>query len=231
MEVVIADHIDGARDARGVAVIIDVFRAATLQCQAMAQGAERVVPVAAEATARQFKATQPHWLLVGERHARKLPGFDHGNSPSEIAGLDLSGRTLIHTTHAGTQGLMAARDASVVLSAALVNASATVRRIRELAPSRVTLVRMGQEARERTLEDDLCAEWLASQLRDEPYDSASIPARLRQAPSAQKFFDPACDYAPREDFDICVDLDRFGFALQLEGRQSASPWLAARNTG
>jgi 2-phosphosulfolactate phosphatase len=231
MEVIIADHIEGARDARGVAVIIDVFRAATLQCQAMAQGADRVVPVAAEATARQFKATQPHWLLVGERHARKLPGFDHGNSPSEIASLDLTGRTLIHTTHAGTQGLMAARDASVVLSAALVNASATVRRIRELAPTRVTLVRMGQEALERTLEDDLCAEWLASQLRGEPYDSAAIPARLREAPSAQKFFDPACDYAPLADFDICVDLDRFGFALQLEGRQSASPWLAARNVG
>ena len=231
MEVVVVDHVEGARDARGVAVIIDVFRAATLQCQAMAQGAERVLPVAAEATARQFKATQPHWLLVGERFARKLPGFDHGNSPSEIAGLDLTGRTLIHTTHAGTQGLMAAQEATVVLSAALVNASATVRRIRELAPARVTLVRMGQEARERTLEDDLCAEWLASQLRSESYDSAAIPERLAAAPSAQKFFDPACDYAPRADFDICVDLDRFGFALQLEGRQSASPWLAARNPG
>jgi 2-phosphosulfolactate phosphatase len=110
-----------------------------------------------------------------------------------------------------------------------VNASATAQRIRELSPRHVTLVRMGLEARERTLEDDLCAEWLASLLRGEPYDAQAIPRQLEGSPSARKFFDPACDFAPREDFDICVDLDRFRFALQLEGRQSASPWLAARS--
>lgn len=228
MQVTIADFIEGAREATDIAVIIDVFRASTVQCHAMAQGAARVVPVADEATARRFKAANPSWLLVGERHARKLPGFDHGNSPSEISRLDLSGRTVIHTTHAGTQGLAAAKWARVVLSAALVNASATVALIRSLNPSHVALVRMGLEARERTLEDDLCAEWLAAQLHGEPYDAASIPVRLATAPSAQKFFDPACDYAPREDFDLCTQLDRFGFALVLEGRQSASPWLAAR---
>jgi 2-phosphosulfolactate phosphatase len=228
MEIQIADFVAGAREARGVAVIIDVFRASTLQCQAFGQGAARIVPVAEEATARQFKATNPEWLLVGERFGRKLTGFDYGNSPSDIAALDLTGRTLIQTTHAGTQGLAAANDAAVVLSAALVNAGATVRRIRQLAPAKVTLVRMGAAATERSLEDDICADWLACLLRGEVYDTGSIRERLAAAPSAQKFFDPAFTDAPREDFDICTDLDRFGFALQLEGRQSASPWLAAR---
>lgn len=228
MDVHVVDFVAGAREARGVAVVIDVFRASTLQCQAFAQGAARILPVAAEATARQFKAANPDWLLVGERNARKLPGFDYGNSPSDIAALDLTGRTVIQTTHAGTQGLCAAQDATVVLSAALVNASATVRRIRALAPASVTLVRMGAAAVERSPEDDICAEWLECQLLGRPYDTASIRERLAAAPSAQKFFDPSFTDAPRADFDICVDLDRFGFALQLEGRQSASPWLAAR---
>lgn len=230
MEIAIVDFAAGAREARDVAIVIDVFRAATVQCHAFAQGAERVIPVAAEEDARRFKAANPAWLLVGERHARKLPGFDHGNSPSEIAALDLTGRTLIHTTHAGTQGLAAAGAARVVLSAALVNASATAAFVRALAPAHVTLVRMGAEATERSLEDDLCAEWLAAMLRGEPYDASGIPARLREAPSARKFFDPACTWAPREDFDLCTELDRFGFALRLEGRQSASPWLAARTS-
>ncbi len=228
MDIQITDFVAGAREARGVAVIIDVFRASTLQCQAFGQGAARILPVAAEATARQFKAANPDWLLVGERHARKLPGFDYGNSPSDIAALDLTGRTLIQTTHAGTQGLCAAQDATVVLSAALVNAGATARRIRALAPAHVTLVRMGSAAVERSLEDDICADWLAAQLKGRPYEVGSIRERLAAAPSAQKFFDPEFKDAPRADFDICVDLDRFGFALQLEGRQSASPWLAAR---
>lgn len=230
MEIRFADYVEGAREARGVAVIIDVFRASTLQACAFAQGAARLIPVAEESLARQFKAANPEWLLVGERHARKLPGFDHGNSPSEIAKLDLSGRCVIHTTHAGTQGLAAARDAAVVLSAALVNATATAELVRALAPRVVTLVRMGHEAREPCEEDTLCASLIASRLRGEDFDVAGIPERLAKAAGAQKFFDRACrDFAPRADFDLCVDVDRFGFALQLEGRQSASPWLVARN--
>ena len=39
----VSDHVAGAAAERGVAVIIDVFRAASLQCYAFAQGAERVI--------------------------------------------------------------------------------------------------------------------------------------------------------------------------------------------
>lgn len=231
MQIATVDFVAGARTARGVAIVIDVFRAATVQCHAIARGAACVTPVAAEADARRLKALHPDWLLVGERHARKLPGFDHGNSPSELAGLDLRGRTVIHTTHAGTQGLAAAQDATHVLSAALVNASATAAWVRSLAPAHVTLVRMGAEARERTVEDDACAEWLSCLLRGEPYPLDTLRARLEAAPSARKFFDPACDYAPRADFDLCCELDRFGFALQLEGRHSDLPQLVPRTPG
>ena len=229
MQVAISDFTTGASEARGVAVIVDVFRASTLQCYAFGQGADRVFPVAEVEMARQFKAVNPDWLLVGERHARKLPGFDHGNSPAEIAQLDLTGSTVVHTTHAGTQGLCGAVEARVVLSAALVNATATARYVQSLQPSQVTIVRMGHEARERSAEDDVCAEWLAALLAGQPYDTASIAAQLRAAPSAQKFFDPACDWAPQADFDHCLALDRFGFALRLEGRETASPYLVARS--
>ena len=62
-------------------------------------------------------------------------------------------------------------------------------------------------------------------LRGERYDTASVREQLRTAPSAHKFFDPDFTDAPEADFYLCTDVDRFGFALQLEGRQSASPWL------
>lgn len=228
MRLTVSDHVAGAAAEPGVAVIIDVFRAASLQCYAFAQGAERVIPVAAEETARRLKREHPEWLLAGERHARRLPGFDEGNSPSDIARLDLRGRTVIHTTHAGTQGLSAARGAAVVLSAALVNAPATARYLRGLAPESVSLVRMGAEGRERTLEDDICAEWLSALLTGAPYDTAGIEARLRAAPSAQKFLDPACDWAPEADFAHCLALGRFDFALRLEGRDGDLPYLATR---
>ena len=228
MHVSIADHAAGAAAARGVAVIIDVFRASSLQCYAFSRGAARVIPVAEIDAARALKAAHPEYLLAGERHARMLPGFDQGNSPSAIAALDLAGRTVVQTTHAGTQGLAAARGADVVLSAALVNASATARYIQRLNPASVCLVRMGSEGRVRTEEDDVCAEWLAALLAGAPYDRAAIGPRLRAAPSAAKFFDPAATWAPEADFAHCLALDRFDFALRLEARDTDTPYLLAR---
>jgi len=228
VEIVVADHVAGAVAARGVAVVIDVFRASSLQCHAFARGAARIIPVAEVERARELKAEHPDWLLFGERFAKKLPGFDVGNSPSETAAMDLAGRTLIQTTHAGTQGLSGARGADVVLSAALVNAPATARYIRHLAPAVVTLVRMGSEARMRTDEDDVCAEWLEALLMGAPYDTDGVEARLRAAPSAQKFFDPAATGAPEADFAHCLALGRFDFALELQDRDGALPWLTKR---
>ncbi len=229
MRLTVSDHVAGAAAERGVAVIIDVFRAASVQCYAFAQGAERIVPVAAEQAARDLKQAHPAWLLAGERFGIRLPGFEQGNSPSDIARLDLRGRTLIQTTHAGTQGLAAARNAQVVLSAALVNAPATARYIRSLAPASVSLVRMGMQGRERTEEDDVCAQWLSALLTGAPYDTDAIAPRLRAAPSAQKFFDAACDWAPEADFAHCLALGRFDFALRLEGRDGDLPYLATRD--
>jgi 2-phosphosulfolactate phosphatase len=228
VEIVVTDHVAGAVSARGVAVVIDVFRASSLQCHAFSRGADRIIPVAEVELARRLKAEHPDWLLFGERFAKKLPGFDMGNSPSETAAMDLAGRTIIQTTHAGTQGLSGARGADVVLSAALVNAPATARYVRQLAPHVVTLVRMGSEARLRTEEDDVCAEWLEALIDGKPYDTGGIEARLRAAPSAGKFFDPEADWAPEADFAHCLDLGRFDFILELEGRDGALPWLSKR---
>ena len=184
---------------------------------ALAAGAARVIPVEDVETARALKAAHPGWLLVGERHARRLPGFDCGNSPTELlAAGPLAGRTIIHTTHAGTQGLVAAaRCAEAVLTGAFVNAAATLRRVRALGPREVTIVAMGHEARERCVEDDLCRELLLARLQGRPFDEAAIAPMLRAAPAAVKFFDPVADWAPEGDFALCSAVDMVDFAVQL----------------
>jgi 2-phosphosulfolactate phosphatase len=221
MEVRIVDFVAGAQSATGIAVVIDVFRAFSVAAHAMARGARTIVPVAEVESARALKAAHPDWFLVGERHARRLPGFDCGNSPTEVTALPLEGRTIVHTTHAGTQGLVNAAGADVVLTGALVNAAAIVRYVRARSPRVVTLVRMGHEARERAEEDDACAELLSARLRGEAPNTALIAARLRHAAGAHKFFDPACDWAPETDFDFCTQVDAFDFVLSLD--RSASP--------
>jgi 2-phosphosulfolactate phosphatase len=195
-------------------VVIDVFRAFSLAPYAAARGA-RLVPVGEVAAARELKRRHPDWLLVGERYARPLPGFDYGNSPALIEAAPIAGRTLLHTTHAGTRGLVAARTASEVLTGSLVNAAAIVRYIRARAPALVSLVCMGLEGRASALEDDTCAELLAARLEDRPYDCAGIRPLLRASPGARKFFDPALEFAPERDFELCLALDRFAFVLRL----------------
>jgi 2-phosphosulfolactate phosphatase len=143
MQILTADFVAGAASARGLIVVIDVFRAFSLAVYAMAQGAARLLPLAGAQEARALKARYPHALLLGERHARPLPGFDGGNSPADLEALDLTGRTIIHTTHSGTQGLTAA-PGDEVITGALVNAAAIVRYIHAHRPAVVTLVRMGR---------------------------------------------------------------------------------------
>lgn len=220
MQVRVVDHVAGARAAQGVAVVIDVFRAFSVAAYAFARGAATVVPIASVDDARELKRLHPDWLLIGERHARPLPGFDCGNSPTDLEKLDVAGRTIIHTTHAGTQGLTAVPPSVETLTGALVNAGAIVRYLQALQPETVTLVRMGHEARENCDEDDLCAELLRSRLLSEPMSISGpvsgIRERLRQAASAQKFFDPACDWAPEGDFERCTRVDQFDFILQVQ---------------
>lgn len=226
----VTDFVAGARAARGLVVVIDVFRAFSVAAYAHAKGARNIIPVASIDDARALKARHPDALLIGERHARPLPGFDCGNSPTELERLDLRDRMLIHTTHSGTQGLTNATQADEVITGALVNAGAIVRYIQSRRPDRVTLVRMGHEARERCDEDDLCAELLRQRLQGERPEIADVPARLRRAASAAKFFDPACDWAPERDFELCTRVDAFDFVLRLQS-DDALPGLRAIPVG
>jgi len=224
------DFVAGARDARGLAVIIDVFRAFSVACYATDAGAARIHPVAEIAEALELKQAHPDWVAIGERHGRRLPGFDLGNSPTEIRAADLAGRTIVHTTHAGTQGLRAAVGAAEVITGSLVNAAAICRYIVNGGFEQVSLVRMGQNAQERCAEDDLCAELIEARLAGRAFDDRGVADRLRSAPAAQKFFDPEADWAPETDFALCVALDRFDFVLRLDGRDQALPWLTRIET-
>jgi 2-phosphosulfolactate phosphatase len=104
-----------------------------------------------------------------------------------------------------------------VLTGSFVNISAACRHVLARSPRLVSLVRMGHEARERCAEDDLYAECLARMLRGGGAPGRDeVRDRLRNSPAARKFFDPACDWAPLEDFDYCTEVDRFDFGLRLK---------------
>ena len=112
-------------DVDGAIVAIDVLRAFTTAAYAFGAGADAIHLVGTVDEARQLKADHPSWLAMGEDHGRRVDGFDFSNSPVEVAAHDLTGRTIVQRTSAGTQGVVAAQAATRLWCASLVCASAT----------------------------------------------------------------------------------------------------------
>ena len=217
MQIQILEGLEGAKRAKGLTVILDVFRACSVAAYVMHGGADKIIPVGQLEAAYQLKQNLPSSLLIGERCGRPPAGFDFGNSPAEIASVDLRGKTVIQTTGAGTQGLVHALGASEVIPCSFPTADTTIAYIRFRQPELVSLVAMGTRGVVHSDEDSLCAEYIQARLLDNeaPISMEAIRAHLRGYPSAQKFFDEEAVWAPALDFDLCLPLQGFPFLLKL----------------
>ena len=216
MEIQILQLIEGAKAARGTAVIIDVFRAFTVEVWLAQKGAAHIIPVGDKELAYQYKEAHPDAILVGERNGVILPGFDFGNSPSQLEHADLTGKTVIHTTSAGTQGIANAVHADEILTGSLVNAKAIADYLRRSGTEQVSLVCMGLNAERPIEEDTLCAEYIRSLLLGQPMDLTAGLENLKVT-SGAKFFDPVQqEVFPERDFWLSTQVDRFDFVLRLK---------------
>lgn len=217
MNIHILDGIEGAKKAKGLTVIIDVFRAFTVSCYAFDAGVKTIIPVASLKEAYTLKKEHPSFYLVGERDGIMPDGFDFGNSPHQISRAKLNDATLIHTTSAGTQGIANAVMASEVVTGSFVNAGAIVAYIRKQNPTNVSLVAMGWGGTEPTDEDTLCANYIRDLLCGENPDFEQIRHRLTYESSTTNFLDVTDkSSAPTEDFDLCLQVNRFPFLCKVE---------------
>ena len=215
MNIEILHMIEGAKKARGTTVIIDVFRAFSVESYFFASGAIEIIPVGDVNLAYKLKEKNPDFVLAGERKGKILPGFDVGNSPSDVIKLDCLGKTVVHTTSAGTQGIANAVNADEILGASLVNARATAEYIKNKNPENVSLVCMGLEALSQTEEDNLCAMYIKSILEGTDVDLQTDIENLKYT-SGAKFFDKAQkDVFPEEDFYLCTQVNKFNYVLKM----------------
>lgn len=200
--------LDGARSARGHAVIVDVFRAFTTAAFCIAAGAREVVLVGDHEQALAMKRAEPKLFLTGEIEGRPIPGFDAGNSPSAIERMDLSGIRVVQRTSSGTQGVVAASAADAIALGSFVIAGATVRYLRGRATD-VTVVAMGHNAREGADEDLACARYLEAALLGRPLPAPHVTLLADHAPEGWP------DWFPRRDAELAMEVDRFSFALPV----------------
>lgn len=222
MNVEILQLIDGAKAAKGLTVIIDVFRAMTVEAYVIHNGARDLIPMSSVEDAYKYREEHPGTLLMGERGGAKCPGFDFGNSPTAVRDYDFTGKTVVHTTSAGTQGIANAKGATEIICGSLVCGKAIADYIRRRNPENVSLVCMGLAGKKETREDTLCAEYIKALLEGNTIDLEKGKEECR-ADDGKKFFLGNDEVFPESDFWLSLETDRFSFAMKvIEGEDGLS---------
>ncbi|WP_306311871.1 2-phosphosulfolactate phosphatase [Streptomyces hydrogenans] len=232
--------ISRVRQVPSVAVVVDVMRAYTVAAWAFARGAEKIVLAESTADALALTARHPGWVAL--KDGPPAPGFDLVNSPGLLRSADLSGRTVVQKTTAGTVGALAVKHAPLVLCAGFVVAEATARVLRAGGYDEVTFVVTGEDG--RADEDLACAEYIAHRATgpDTTAATATGPATdtttapgsttdratadratadraapyLRRAAASRAAVELATgirEGAHADDVALCLELDRFPFAM------------------
>ncbi len=222
MKIEIFEFAEGARRAQGLTVIIDVFRAFSVACYAYDAGASKVIATGEVQKAFELKNVYKNVILAGERNEKKIPGFDLGNSPTEIISTEITGKILVHTTTAGTNGLVNAKSAETILTGSLVNASAVARYIRAVNPDMISLVAMGYRGEISAEEDLLCAEIIKANLENRTMNTDKLVRDLKDS-SGKRFFLPENrSFSPPTDFFLCTMINRFDFVLKAVMRSDGN---------
>jgi 2-phosphosulfolactate phosphatase len=219
MEIIRKSLLNGASEARGITVVIDVFRAFTCSAIMFHYGLKKMILVEQPEEAINLKE-KIGGLIVGEVRGKKQPGFDFGNSPKELiesGRATFEGKQVIMRTSAGTRGVIAALNSSEqVILGSFVNACSTSNYIKALQKKTmqpVTIVGMGMHGEDVSIEDEYCGDYLSHLLEGTPYDHLSVVWEIIHEPFTEKNLNGGRDHFPREDVIIGLQADIFSNVL------------------
>ncbi|PVX52453.1 2-phosphosulfolactate phosphatase [Balneicella halophila] len=110
-----------------IVVVIDIFRATTTFCVALANGVESIKPFASAEETFTYK-NKEGYMIAGERNGYKLEGFDLSNSPKAFMNNDeVKGKKIAFTTTNGTQAISLVKDDATVVIGSFLNEGALLR--------------------------------------------------------------------------------------------------------
>jgi len=222
--------------AGSTVVVVDLLRATSTICQALAAGARDVVPFLEvdEARAAADKLHRSKYVLGGERKGKQIEGFDLGNSPGDYTPERVAGRRLLITTTNGTQALRHARLAERVVVGSALNRAAVTEAIRRA--ERVDILCAGTEG--QVSQDDLLGagaivhglgdRWQRNELAESVEDdwaklleaarsascspSEQLAIELRPTPGGRNLLGIGLD----DDLVFCAQLDRLEIVPELD---------------
>jgi 2-phosphosulfolactate phosphatase len=199
-----------------VVVVIDVFRAFTTACYVLEQKPSTYILTTKSDVVSRLAPNALDTITIGKAEMGAVYTYDIPNSPTRVKEIKITNKTVLHRTEAGAKGVLFAQDADIILAAGFVNADATARYIKMLQNPRVRITPMGHEATTPSLEDDICAKYIETQLSNgQQMDLSEFRKALQEGPGNYFFSDDQWQY-PREDFECCLETGRFDFAIQAE---------------
>lgn len=202
--------------AEDTVVVIDVLRSFTTAAVALAQGASAVYPVDGVAAALALAGRMQNPVSVGAVvGGDPAPGFDFGNSPSQLMQADLAGKTVVLSTAAGVRGLQRFRQARQLYAASLVGARATAEAIRAAGAEEVCFVITGEWVDRDGDEDIACADYIEALLRGEPTAPEQFAQRVRDSDFGRRFMAGTWPNLPRADLELAAHPDLFSFAMPV----------------
>jgi len=210
MEIVRANGIEGARQARGLAVVIDVLRSFTVSAYALAGGARECRLVTTTAEARTLVAAIPDAVICAEEEGLPVEGIAISNSPTQIRAADLKGRILVQRSSAGTPVAAAVREGVDIFAASLVVARSTVQACLSRHPDTLTLIASADHP-----EDHACARYMEAVIKGESPDIDRLLRPLRDSERYARLISGAWPGFPPTDLELALEPDRFGFAMPV----------------
>jgi 2-phosphosulfolactate phosphatase len=223
MKIAHAVGVEGARNARGVVVVIDVLRSFTVSAYALAGGARECVLVTSVDEASRLADEIADAVVCAEQDALPIPGIAISNSPTQITQADLRGKTLIQRSTAGTPVMAAVRAEEGMLAGSLVVAGATAQACLLRRPSAVTLVASADFP-----EDHACAKYIEALLRGVDLDIDPLLQPLRESERYRKVMAGEWPGFPPTDIELSLAIDRFDFAMPATRRDGFIGVIAAK---
>ena len=203
-------------DPHDTVVVVDVLRSFTTAAVALANGARAIYPADGIAMAIAMQGRIKNALLVGAiGGGDPAPGFDFGNSPSQLMHARLTGKNIVMSTAAGVHGLQRFHQARRLYAASLVCAKATAKAIRATGADEVCFVITGEWVDRDGDEDIACADYIEALLSDESPEPEIFSRRVRESDFGQRFTAGAWPNLPLADLDLAAHADLFGFAMPV----------------
>ena len=208
MEVVHATGIEGARSARGLAVVIDVLRSFTVSAYALAGGARECRLVTTTQEARALAAGIPGALICAEENGLPVEGIAISNSPTKIREAKLTNKILVQRSTAGTPVAAAVRAGVDIFACSLVVARATAQACLLRNPSVLTLIASADFP-----EDHACALYVEAIINGEHPD---LERWLKPLKDSERYTSVRSGHwpgFPPTDLELALEPDRFSFAM------------------